>query len=146
MDSNWKQSFVEKLNRAQSQWTSKFTEVMESQVSETFEDIRRFVQDNGFAASTPLREDSRRSFKFELAENAYLLMIFRSVGVGEFEVRSESFVPGRDAKLAKMRCRLVDVDEAWARDQFQAALDAFVAHLADETAGAPEVNEELVLV
>lgn len=146
MDSNWKQSFVEKLNKVQSQWTQKFAEVMDGVVSDAFEEVKRFVQDNGFTASMPLREDARRSYKFELAENAYLLMIFRSASVGEFEMRCESFVPGRDPKMTKLRCRLADVDDAWAHDQFQSALDGFVSQLADDRGAAAPADEELVLV
>jgi hypothetical protein len=84
-----------------------------------------------------MRELGRRSYKFELAENVYLLMIFRSLGVGEFEARCESFVPGAEPAFRKSVVRIADVDEDWAREHFQKSLDAFLDLLANETSKQP---------
>jgi hypothetical protein len=117
--------------------------------------LRTFLADNGFSVSTPLRESGRRSFKFQLAENAYLLVIFRALLVGEYEVRSESFVPGVEPVLKRSSGRLVDVTEEWSSTFFQSSLDEFVNLLTREggcKAGFREradgriEDDELVLV
>lgn len=154
--SDWKKGFLDKLSQAQSQWTRRFEETLESNVSPVFEEMKVFLADNGFHTSNPLRDQGRRSFKFELAENAYLLMIFRSLGVGEFEVRCETFVPGCDPVFRKSVVRVPDVNETWARGQFQSALDNFVDMLAGaqvppaarkvQPAGPPAPADELVAV
>ncbi len=158
MDSQWKQSFVEKLSDAQSSWSRKFDGVFEASFQPAFDELRPFLSDNGFSVSVPLREVGRRSYKFQLAENAYLLVILRSLLVGDFEVRCESFVPGAEPILKKSLARLADVNEKWAAGLLQEALDEFVMLLARDSGGgrgnfrergageAKVENEELVLV
>jgi hypothetical protein len=145
MDS-WKRGFLDKLNAAQSHWMRQFEEAMNNAVAPAFKDLSDFLRENGFKISTPLREDGRRSYKFELSENAYLLMIFRSCGMGEFELRSECFVPGREPSLNKRHTRMADVNVEWSRKEFQSALDSFVEQLAGAKSGEPRKNEELVSV
>ena len=89
----------------------------------------------------PLCEPGRRSFKFELAENAYLLMIFRSSGVGEFELRTESFVPGGEPALNKKLGRVADFTKEWATERVQAALDTFVDLLSGAQQTQPAAEE-----
>jgi hypothetical protein len=127
---NWQSNFLDKLNKVQTQWVRSFESTMDRFIMAAFEDVASFVRDNGFKVSTPLQDDGRRSFKFELSENAYLLMIFRFSGVGEFELRCESFTPGGEPTLSKSMMRLADVDEEWAGKQFQSALDSFLEAMA----------------
>ncbi len=129
---NWKSSFLEKLHRAQEQCARKFSDAIDQAVAPVFDDLAEFLRDNGFEASTPLKEAGHRSFKMELAENAYVLMIFRFTGVGEFEMRTETFVPGAEPILDKSPCRVVDIDRDWAQRRFQDALDRFVDLLAGQ--------------
>ena len=143
MDS-WKRSFVDKLNQAQAHCARRFDDAMEKSVLGAYEDMTPFLRDNGFKVGMPLREQGRRSFKFELAENAYLLMIMRFTSVGEFEVRTETFVPGCDPILRKSVARIADVSEAWTEQQFRGGLDSFVEMLSG--ARPAPVEEELALV
>lgn len=139
----WKRAFLDKLNQAQSHWAGRFEDALDTVFLSIFDDYRSFLADNGFTLSTPLREAGRRSFKFELAENAYLLMLFRSTGVGELELRAESFVPGSEPVLNKVVARIADLDEGWATERLQTSLDSFV----DLLAGAsPRPTEQLVEV
>jgi len=133
MDS-WKQSFLEKLGKAQSQWVHDFEEALEGKFVPVHQEYEPFLADNGFKLSSPLHEPDRRSYKFELSENAYLLMIFRASGVGEFELRCESFAPGHEPMLTKTVARAGDLDEDWAKRQLQSALDAFVDVLSEDVA------------
>lgn len=141
----WKRTFVEKLGKAKGQWVKQFEERMDAFVTPAFEDLSSFVREHGFQVSTPLQDEGRRSFKFELAENAYLLVIFRSTGVGEFELRVECFVPGREPNLHKSIGRLVDVDRAWASRRFESGLDKFVELLGGSNAERA-ATEEMVAV
>lgn len=125
MDS-WQKQFLDKLGRAQSVWLTQFEQSMEEHVKPAFEQLSSFVRENGFKVSTPLHDDGRRSYKFELAENAYMLLIFRFSGLGEFELRSESFAPGSEPALNKSLVRVADVNRDWSDRQFQSALDGFV--------------------
>ena len=129
----WKRTFLDKLSEAQSQWAGRFEDALDTAFQPVFDDHKAFLADNGFTLSTPLRESGRRSFKFELAENAYLLMMFRSTGVGELELRAETFVPGNEPVLSKVAARIADIDESWATEQLQSALDSFVDLLAGST-------------
>ncbi len=143
MDS-WKRSFLDKLHDAQAQCSKQFESALDKVVTPVFDDLSTFLHDNGFKVSTPLNEEGRRSFKAELAENAYVLMIFRFSGVGEFELRSEMFVPGNEPILEKSVGRVGDLDKNWARKQFQDGLDRFVELLAGRKIEEP--SEELAAV
>lgn len=141
----WKKSFVDKLNKVQNEYMGRFEKTLESVVAPVFDELGAFLRENGFKVACPLREAGRRSFKFELAENAYLLMIFRGLGVGEFELRCDMFVPGRDPSLKKSVGRLNDLNEAWTRKAFQSHLDQFLMLLAGERVELP-AEPELVAV
>ncbi len=137
---DWKRAFADKLKDVQSHWVKQFDVMMDQHITPAFDELEGFVRNVGFTTSSPMREDDRRSLKFELAENAYLLMIFRSTGIGEFELRCESFAPGQEPVFTKQTVRVVEVDNAWAERRFQVALDAFVDHLGStEVAAEPEL-------
>ena len=137
----WKQTFLNKLTQAQSQWVERFEEALNTHFAPVFEDYRQFLADNGFRMSVPMREPGRRSFKFELSENAYLLMILRSTGVGELELRCESFVPGCDPAQSRVITTVSQVTAEWATERVRAALESFVDLLSE---AAPAPVEELV--
>jgi len=138
----WKGTFLDKLNQAQAHWVKRFEDALDNNFLPVCDDYKTFLADNGFRFSVPLREPGRRSFKFELAENAYVLMIFRSAGVGEFELHVESFVPGSEPVLTKLTTRVTDLVESWSTQQLRAGLDGFVDLLAGSTKSEPV--EELV--
>jgi hypothetical protein len=138
----WKQSFAEKLSRVQSQWGARLDDALDHNVQPVYEDLADFVRKHGFSTSVPLHEVGRRSFKFELAEDAYVLLIFKTSGMGDFELSCETFVLGTEPKARKVVERLGRLTEAWARQEFQATLNAFVELLG----GAPAPQEEPALV
>jgi hypothetical protein len=140
---SWKNNFLDKLREAQSQCAKQFETTLDSFIAPVFDDISGFLRDNGFQVSNPLNENGRRSFKAELAENAYVLMIFRFAGVGEFELRTEIFAPGVDPTLERETGRLADIDSEWAEKTFQNSLDRFVDLLSGQKAEEPK--EEMAL-
>lgn len=136
----WKQSFLDRLEQVRCRWARQFDQALQAAVVPAFDELAEFLRDHGFRTAVPLREEDRRSFKFELTENAYLLMIFRSAGLDSFELRSESFAPGSEPALSRITARVSDLNHAWARQRFQNALDAFVDQLAGQ---CPQPLEEL---
>lgn len=126
---NWKQNFVDKLNDVKGKWSRQFDQALDDSVMTVFDDMATFVRNHGIATSIPLRDEGRRSFKFELNENAYLLIIFRSAALGEFEFRREIVTPGSEPQFTKSNERLSDVSEKWTRTRFEAALDEFIDQL-----------------
>ncbi len=129
MVDQWQQNIAEKLGRLQSVWASQFDTAMESSVLPVFQSLAGFLRENGFATAVPLRDDGRCSLKFELAEDAYLLMFFRSTGLGAFEMRCEAVIPGREPQSQSNTERVTQVNEVWARQEIQAALSTFVDRL-----------------
>ncbi|MGE3181616.1 MAG: hypothetical protein AB7N71_08295 [Phycisphaerae bacterium] len=144
MESSWKNKFIGKLEQAQNHWLREFESAVDKSVTPAFDEFREFLSTNGFSVSRPLKEEGRRSFKFELAENAYLLVLFRSAGVGEFEIRAESFVPGQEPVLSKAIARVNDLSHDWVIEQFQTALDNFVGLLSGQKFEVE--SEELIAV
>jgi len=140
----WKRTFLEKLHDAESRCARQFTSVIEQAVVPAFDELAQFLGSNGFKASSPLRDQIRRSFKFELAENAYVLSIFRFAGIGTFELQTETFVPGVKPVSERETGRLADVTREWAQRLFQGGLDRFVELLAGQKSEAPA--EELAAV
>jgi hypothetical protein len=140
----WKNNFVEKLTSVQSQFSKSFEQLMEVHAGKAFEELSSFLRDNGFRCSVPQREQGRRSFKFELAENAYFLALFRFHGIGEFELRAELFAPGSEPQMKKSIVRMDDVDAAWFEKTFRDGLDWFVERLSGKP--APKPREEFVEV
>lgn len=136
MDS-WKRSFVEKLHKAQAHCAKQFEQALDQTVLPAFEDLSAFLSDNGFKVSTPVNKKGCRSFKYELSENAYLLMHFRFSGVCEVEFRTETFVRGAEPILEKSVGRVADIDKDWAYGLFQGGLDQLVDRLADREAAEP---------
>ncbi len=134
----WKESFLERLNRAQRRCSEWFESALDQAVEGVFGELEAFLSANGFRVSRPLREPGRRSYKFELAENAYVLFIFRFRAVGEFELRCEIFAPGREPRLETLNFSIADLKPDWARERFQQALDEFVELLSGEPARSDE--------
>jgi hypothetical protein len=141
---NWRRSFLNKLHEAQDKRAGQFEDALDQIVVPVFEDLSGFLRDNEFKVSIPLNEPRRRSFKYELAENAYVLIIFRFSGVDQLELCTETFVPGSEPTLDKSVVRVSDLDSGWAQSLFHNALDRFVERLAGEK--APDPSEELATV
>ncbi len=136
MDS-WKDSFLKKLHKVQSRCAQQFEDALDGSVVPVFDELSAFLGDNGFRVSMPLNEPGRRSFKLELAENAYFLVLFRFAGVDEFELRSETFVPGSEPILERCTGRTSDMDRDWGQSLFQVGLDRLVELLGGQGAEEP---------
>ncbi|MBI5863504.1 MAG: hypothetical protein HZB38_03125 [Planctomycetes bacterium] len=144
----WKKQFLDKLGKAQATCAQRFEEALDDAFNPAFADVSNFLRDNGFKVSQPLSETGRRSYKFELAENAYALVLVRLSGVDEIELRGELIVPGNKPVLKKQVGSVKDVNAGWAEKHFRNTLDQFVELLSGQKPGAaaPEGIEELATV
>ena len=79
MNQQWQKSFLGKLKQAQETCEKRFDVAMDECVTPAFEGLAEFLRDHGFKSSSPLSEEGRRSFKFELSENTYVLLMFHSI-------------------------------------------------------------------
>ncbi len=139
----WKRSFSEKLAQAQARWAARLDEALDSAVTPVFGELHEFLQNNGITAATPLREKGRRSYKFELSEDAYVLLLFRGRGVGEFELTRETFVLGQRPNVQKLTERLTVLTPEWVQQEFQTALDDFVDRLVEREEAPAETPLEI---
>ncbi len=130
---DWKRTFAEKLGQAQARWAGRLDEVLDNTITPVFKDLDEFLQTNGMSSSMPLHEPGRRSYKFELAEDAYVLLLICSRGMGEVEVTRETFVLGQRPVIRKTGERVGALTAEWAEHEFTTALDGFVEQLANAT-------------
>lgn len=123
---DWQESFLRDLDELRSHWVQKFDEVAARCILPVYEEMADFLGKNGLKCSAPLTNKDRRAFRFEFAENAYLLLTFTHDGIEDLLLKVEYFVPGGDPGDYDVRAPLKDLNEDWARDQMQRAMDAFV--------------------
>ncbi len=143
----WKRSFAKRIGHVRTNWAGRLDEALDATVMPVFKEFIEFLRGNGFDASVPMQDVGHRSLKFELAENAYVLLIFASKALDEFEFSRELFVLGGEPDSETSVERVSSLDRPWVERQFQEALDAFVEVLGDRVdPGAPaEVDEEVAI-
>lgn len=142
----WQSSFARSMENVRSHWVKRFEDSVGKHVGPAFEEIAAFVSKHGIKAAAPLKQSDRRSFKFEIAENAYALVSFRHVGMDDVQMTCEYFVPGGDPGSYDTRVSCVDVTREWATAQFQEALDSLVNALnnGEGSAGGKSADLELI--
>ncbi len=132
----WRESFARRVDGLRSQWVKKFEQKLADVVAPAFGEISSFVNEHGFKSTSPLVQSDRRSFKFEMAENAYALVTFMHGSVEEAVVKCEYFAPGADPGEYEVRAPVADVNKSWATERFQEALDTFLEAM--DRSGEPE--------
>jgi hypothetical protein len=140
----WQQSFVQNLESLRGQWLKDFDRVMNESVAPAFERISGFVGEHGFRVSSPVSQTDRRSYKFEMAENAFLMVFFHHRGINDYMVKTECFVPGREPWDYSESGALNDITLEWATAMFQKGLDTFVT--AFSAANNGDVSPDLELL
>jgi len=128
----WKQGFAEKIEALQDQWRRQFDVLVEETLEPVFSEFDEFVRPWDFQASIPQAQSPVRTFKFTLAEDAYVLVFFRSKGVDTVQCLYEYAIPGQGTSKSRRSDTVVrNVSREWAKDCFQTALDDFVAKLTE---------------
>jgi hypothetical protein len=126
--SNWQQSFATKVEALREKCTRTFDNVAAEVVEPTFTKFEEFVSTCDFNVTRPQSQHGLRSFKFALAEDAYVLFQFRPRGVAEVECEYEIFVPSQGRIEAKrLRASFSGADRDWVRGCFESGLDSFVS-------------------
>lgn len=145
VNNQWRDKFVHRLDGLRSQWVDDFKRRLDSEVEPAFDELAGFVGEYGFRTSSPLNQPECRSFKFELNENAFVLLTLSHESMGDVSLRCEYFAPGIQPGDLVHRAQLQDVNRDWATSRFQEALDAFVGAM-ETGGGKPEASFEQDLV
>ena len=141
----WQQGFATKIEGLREQWCRQFDVLATETLEPVFSEFGEFVRQWDFQASAPQTQSAVRTFKFALAEDAYVLVFFRSKGLDAVQWLYEYVVPGQGTGKSRVSETVApDVSRGWAEDCFQTALEDFGAKLA----GAERAREpaEPVLV
>lgn len=137
----WRHGFASKIGALQEQWAERFTTLIEGTAEPVFREFADFLKQWNFHISMPRAESTMHSFKFELVEDAYVLIFFRSKGIDAVECEYESSVRGMGATRGERTERAGhEADRKWVEGCFQRALDDFVAKLteAEHARATPE--------
>ncbi len=122
----WQERFTQKLDNVREAAEGFFQRFCGETLDVVFDEFCDFTSQRGLAGSAPLAKANVRTFKFEMSENAYVLMTFRSCDLEHCEVISEFSIPHHEKlPTAKNRVEMGDADDAWARRMFEESLDAF---------------------
>lgn len=142
--SNWQAQFARKIDTLKDAALSGFNAMADQALTPVFEEFQAFTDKQGMKSSAPLSQPGVLTFKFQVSENAYVLMAFRQSGIEQCEALAEFAVPQRN-KVPQLQRRvdLADADAGWIRRFFEETLDRFVDVLAGslvrrgEPAGEP---------
>ncbi len=142
---DWEREFSRKMESLRELSTDSLERFMQADLQTAFEGVTNFLSQWKFQTSTPQTQPGRRSFKFALTEDAYVLVTFRLEGIDSLECEWEYGIPvvGR---IAGLRCSssLRKVDRQWGDSCLQKALDGFLTKLGE--ADAKKKGREPVLV
>ena len=128
----WQQSFAGKIEALRETWAQRFDTMAKETLEPTFEEFTEFVQQWNIQSNIPRAQNSMRSFKFILAEDAYVLIFFRGKGVDAVECQYGCAIPGQGTSEGPRSDTMVcNVDRKWAENCFKTALDAFVTKLTE---------------
>jgi hypothetical protein len=143
---DWQSLFLQKLAAAKKQWLHRFQKFAADCLEPLFEEFERFASAQGFSVQASPCEPGTRLYKFGLTENGYLLLTFHMRGLHVVAARTEVFVPGQETAKPEDRQReLSDIDELWARQCFESALDSFVVAFGAAGASAAGQTDELLI-
>jgi len=133
--SGWREEFVERIAVVRRGVLDLFERFAGETLTAVFEEIRSFTADHGLRGSAPVSKAGLRTFKFSVADNAYVLITFRPRGLDRIEVFSEFTVPNRP-KVSPLydSTELIEAGQAWAQRSFEQSLDRFAEVMAQALA------------
>lgn len=129
---DWEKEFMKKMESLHTQSTNCLERFLQEDLHVAFESVSNFLSQWKFQTSTPQTQPGRRSFKFALTEEAYVLVTFHLDGVDNLECESEYGLPGT-GRVSGTRCSvsLRKVDRQWGELCFQKALDGLLGKLGE---------------
>ena len=133
--SGWREEFVERIAVVRQGVLDLFEHFAGETLTPVFDELRSFTADHGLRGSAPVSKADFRTFKFSVAENAYVLITFRPRGLDRIEVFSEFTVPHRP-KVSPLydSTELIEAGRVWAQRSFEQALDRFAEVMAQALA------------
>lgn len=141
----WEKEFSKKMESLHEQSTTSLERFLQEDLQTAYTALSSFLSQWKFQASTPQVQAGRRSFKFALTEDAYVIVTFRLEGVDSLECESEYGLPatGR-VSGTRHNSSLRKVDRQWGEACFQKALDGLLVKLGE--LDARKKSREPVLV
>jgi hypothetical protein len=141
----WEKEFAKKMDSLHEQSSSCLNRFLQDDLQAAYEGMGTFLGQWKYQTSVPQTQAGRRSFKFALTEDAYVLVTFRLDGIDTLECESEYGLPGVGRSPgSRWASSLRRADRVWGENCFQKALDGFITKLAE--ADSKKKGREPVLV
>lgn len=132
MDSKWQQEFTSKVNALREGWTSQFEAIGDAQVGPVYQAFSDFARRCELKSSAVPDQQGLRSYKFELCEDAYVMLYFRPRGVDQVECDYECFLPGVGRVSGiKSSAAAANLQKEWVDSCFRMALDDLVTRFSE---------------
>ncbi len=143
---DWEKEFSRRMESLREQSTDCLERFLQADLQNAFGTFGNFLSQWRFQNSTPQTQPGRRSFKFALTEEAYVLVTFRLEGIDTLECEWEYGIPavGR-VTGARAFCSLRKVDRQWGETCFQKALDGLLAKLGEADANKKKGREPVLV-
>jgi hypothetical protein len=139
----WQERFANKMNLIREQSAEQFKRYSQDVLTPVFQNLAEFVAQWDMQATSPQDQSDRRTFKFALAEDSYVLVGFRLHGLETVECGYECWIPSVGRQTGgNTHIGLDEADRAWAESCFQACLD----HLANKYAENGSTEESVASV
>jgi hypothetical protein len=144
----WEKEFSKKMESLRDQSSKCLDRFMEESLEGAFGAVSAFLSQWNFQASMPQTQPGRRSFKFAMTEDAYVLIFFRLDGLDTLECESEYWIPGHGRNSGYCaNISLRNADREWGESCFHKALDGFIARFGEaEQSAAAQAQPEPVAV
>ena len=141
----WKEQFTQKFGVVRDASRKRFDQLSVETITPLFEEFRDFTRSLGFQPEAPVSSEGVRSFKFGLAENAYMLLTFRLDGWRHCVATADFFVStGPKPEPINAKVELGEANAAWVKARFQEPLDRFTDAFVGSMAGSSEFEPELI--
>jgi len=129
---DWEKEFAKKMELLHEQSTTCLEQFLQEDLQNAFDAMSAFLAQWKFHTSTPQTQAGRRSFKFGLTEDAYVIVTFRLEGVDLLECETEYGLPavGR-VNGTRSTSSLRKADQQWGESCFQKALDGLLVKLGE---------------
>jgi hypothetical protein len=124
---HWQEQFAQQMDALCAQSSSWFDRFSDDVIVPSLETLTGFLDRWHYEITTPACDEARRTFRFALTEDGYLLVWFRMEGFDTLECEYEYSLPGVGrVKGVRTTGSLRAADADWVESCFQMALNAFV--------------------
>lgn len=141
----WENKFTRRLAGLQETSAVRFGRLVREQIRPAFEKIEGFLVAGGFGVSVLEPCKNVHAFRFTLSEEFFLDVIFSLKGPCEIQAAHRILSKHAHDTGVKITADipLAEVTEAWARSQFEQALDAFMSEVERQIGIAADARKAL---